>query len=152
MTAQQPDGYSTRFSGYDLTTLRAMVARGDAAYDGGAHCWHIWPPAAPEGLPIVVPDVDWRAAVAAMKAAATPPERRPLVFARAVTPAVTVGLDDSLTLVMQVPGDVTRLTISDGDALNDAVGEARLIRHQIEAEQATYAEQYGPAADAEAGL
>ena len=157
MTAQQPDGYSTRFGGYDLLTLQAMTARGNAAYDIGAHCWRIWAPAVPEGLPGVAPDVDWQAAQAARQAAAPPPEARPLVFARAVTPAVTIGLDETLTLVLQVPEGASRLTVSNGDALKAAVDEARGVRAQIEAGQATDFEQYGPApagaaADREAEL
>ena len=45
---------------------------------------------------------------------------------------MAVGLDDSLTLVLQVPADATRLTISDGDAIKAAVGEARQVRDRIE--------------------
>jgi hypothetical protein len=150
MTAQQPSDYEIRFSGYDLTTLGVLTGRGDACYDHGANCWRIAASAVPQGLPAVVLDVDWQAADAAMRATATPPEQRPLVFARAVTPTLTVGLDESLTLVLQVPEGAIRQTVSNGDALKLAVDEARTARRQIEAELAADFEQYGPAADADA--
>ena len=137
--------YRTRFGGYDLPTLRALVASGDAVYDTGQRCWWIAAEAVSEGLPAVAPDADRQAADAAMRAAATPPDRRPLAFARAVTPAVTMGLDETLSLVLQVPEGASRLTISDGDALRDAVDEARAVRARIESEMAADAEMYGPA-------
>jgi hypothetical protein len=139
--------YRTRFGGCDLPTLHALVAlvaSGDAVYDTGQHCWWIAAEAVPEGLAAVAPDADWQAADAAMRAAATPPERRPLAFARAVTPAVTMGLDETLSLVLQVPKRASQLTISDGDALKVAIGEARAVCARIESEMAADAERYGP--------
>ena len=44
-----------------------------------------------------------------------------------------VGLDDSLSLVLQVPEGTSRVTISDGDALKAAIDEARQVRAQIQA-------------------
>jgi hypothetical protein len=77
MSVQQPDGYSTRFSGYDLTTLGVLTGRGDACYDDGAHCWRIAASAVRQGLPAVVPDVDWQAAQAAINAATCSTPRSP---------------------------------------------------------------------------
>lgn len=140
--------YRTRFSGYDLTTLHVMTACGDAVYDTDEHRWRIAAGAVPAGLPAVVPDVDWQAAHAAIQASAPAPQARPLVFARAVTPAVTVGLDETLTLILQVPEGATRLTISNGDALNGAVAEARQVRAQIEATQDAAAGRPAPGIEA----
>ena len=126
------DRYRTRFGGFALETLQGLVELGHAAYDDDRHCWAVSGKATSDGKPFEVPDVDWHAADAARRAAATPPGRRPLRWARAISPHVAVGLDDSLTLVLQVPADATRLTISDSDALKAVVDEARQIRDRIE--------------------
>ena len=126
------DCYRTRFGGYALETLQGLVELGHAAYDDDRHCWVIDARPNTDGKPFEVPDVDWHAADAARRAAATPPGRRPLRWARAISPHVAVGLDDSLTLVLQVPADATRLAISGGDALKAGVDAARQIRDQIE--------------------
>ncbi len=128
----QPDAaerYRTRFGGYSLDALNDLVDTGLARYDDRRHVWLIASPGSSTRT-TEVRDVDWHAA---MKAAALPPEHRPLRWARAISPVAAVGLDDSLSLVLQVPEGTSRVTISDGDALKAAIDEARQVRAQIQA-------------------
>lgn len=129
--------YRTRFEGFALERLQNLVETRHATYDDQRHAWVISAEATPNGQPVEVRDVDWHAAEAARQRAATPPERRPLAWARAAGPRVTVGLDDGLSLVLQVPAEATRLTISDGDDRKAAIDEARQIRSQIQARHHT---------------